>query len=163
MTAAIKTVHGLAWPADLIEELRITPMRLMAVTRRASNFELDRPSEFSPTARTILAFLRDAEFMVMRLRVERILVEDCPTLAPFDEQAWAKTRWKGRDGLSQLLEDFRTQREASIAILERLTESDWMRETTQVEIGVFDLLWWVEHWASRDREHIVQLHRILPG
>lgn len=162
VTTAIKTVCGVAWPADLIEELRLMPMSLSSVTRGASNDQLDRPSEYSPCAREILAHLRDSEFMVMRLRVERILAEDVPVLAPFDEEAWAATRWRGRDSLSNLLEDFQVQRRASIDILERLTEAQWMRETKQIEIGVFDLLWWVEHWASRDREHLAQLHRLLP-
>ena len=36
-----------------------------------------------------------------------------------------------------------------------------MREAVQTDIGSFDLLWWVEHWAAHDRDHTVQLQRTL--
>lgn len=100
--------------------------------------------------------------MVLRLGMERALVEDSPTVAPFDERRWADTRRKDRDSLSKLLEGFQTQRQASLCIMENLAPSDWLREMTHLEIGVVDLLWWIEHWAALDREHIVQLHRLIP-
>ncbi len=101
--------------------------------------------------------------MVMRFRLERILMEDRPILQPFDEAAWAADRWTDRDALTDLLKDFRVQRQASVAILDRLTEVQWMRETTEAEFGTFDLLWWVEQWAAHDRVYVDQLQRLLPG
>ena len=149
-------------PDELIEDLGRTFARVSSVTRGASNYELDVTSEYSPTAREVLAYLRDGEFMVLRLGMERVLVEDSPTLAPFDERLWSKNRRKNRDTLSDLLEDFQMQRLASLSIMQNLAPSDWLREMTQLEIGVVDLLWWVEHWAALDREYIVQLHRLIP-
>lgn len=146
----------------LVTRLAESPGRLAAVAAGASDDDLDRvggPGEWS--ARTILAHLRDDEFMVMRLRIERIAVEDTPALAPFDEQAWAARRWRGADSLEALLDGFRVQRAATVAILERLTDEEWRRLGHQPEIGTFDLWWWVEHTLEHDEAHIAQAARAL--
>src|SRR5215831_9709174 len=63
------------------------------------------PDEWS--VREILAHLVDDEIYVMRLRVERIVKESQPHLAPHDEKQWYATRNTTRDAVDQLLADFR--------------------------------------------------------
>ncbi|MBM4410818.1 MAG: hypothetical protein FJ037_05790 [Chloroflexi bacterium] len=131
--------RGVAGHAELICTLAATPGILETMLLSASETALDhaRPGEWP--ARTVAAHLRDDEFMVMRLRLERMLVEDAPTLVPFDEGAWAVSRWRGRDGVGDLLADLRMQRAASLHILTRLTEEQWRRLGKQPEIGTFDI------------------------
>lgn len=150
-------------PATLIEALTATPGRLEAIARGAADDALDRAAPGQWSARTILAHLRDDEFMVARLRLERMLVEDNPTLTPFDERAWAASRWTGRDALPDLLSDFRAQRDASLLILRRLQRDDWRRTGIQPEYGRFDIHRWVEHWLEHDENHLAQLQTTLAG
>ncbi len=117
------------------------------------------PDEWS--IREILAHLVDDEIYVMRLRVERIVKEDQPHLAPHDEKRWYATRNTTRDALDQLLADFRLQREASLAMLHMLREQDWARTGTQPEYGTFTAEGWLDHWAEHDTVHLEQIRRAL--
>ena len=146
---------------SLLEGLAATPDILEALTLDADEAMLDAAPEGEWSARTVLAHLRDDEFLVMRLRLERMLAEDHPTLTPFDEKAWAASRWQGRDEVEGLLADFRLQRQASLMILRRLGSDDWQRTGLQPEYGVFDVRWWVEHWLEHDELHIAQIAEVL--
>ncbi len=146
---------------SLLEGLAATPDRLQAAVRDADDGALDAAPAGDWSARTVLAHFRDDEFMVMRLRLERMTVEDHPTLAPFDEKAWAASRWQGRDTVDELLADFRLQREVTMMILRRLEDDDWRRTGLQPEYGAFDVHWWVEHWLEHDETHIAQIGSAL--
>ncbi len=155
------TLRGSRDVASLVQGLAVTPDRLEAVTRSAGDDALDAAPAGEWSARIVLAHLRDDEFMVTRPRLERMTVEEHPTLAPFDEEAWAASRWRGRDTLRELLADFRLQREASLMILHRLEGDDWLRTGLQPEYGAFDVHWWVERWLEHDETHIAQLSAVL--
>ena len=155
------TSRGSRDTRSLLEGLAATPDRLEAATRNADDGALDAAPDGEWSARTVLAHLRDDEFMVMRLRLARMIVDEHPTIAPFDEGAWANSRWRGRDGLQELLSDFRLQREASMMVLRRLEASDWLRTGLQPEYGAFDVHWWVEHWLEHDETHVAQISAAL--
>ena len=157
------TSRGTQEIPSLLEGLAATPDRLEALVRNAGDDALDIAQEGEWSARTVMAHLRDDEFMVGRLRLERITVEDHPTLAPFDEKAWAASRWRGGDTVDELLADFRLQREASMMVLRRLEGDDWLRKGLQPEYGAFDVHWWVENWLEHDETHIAQITAALAG
>ena len=146
---------------SLLERLAATPDRVEVLVRDSDDMVLDADAEGEWSARTVLAHLRDDEFMVMRLRLERMLVEHEPELAPFDEKAWAASRNTGRDSCDELLSDFRTQREASVAIVKTLTTDDWRRIGLQPEYGSFDIHWWLEHCLDHDNNHLNQIESAL--
>src|SRR5689334_18971188 len=104
--------------ADRTQNLAVLEQTLPALTALAATLDdaaLDyrmAPDEWS--IREILAHLVDDEIYVMRLRLERIVKEDQPHLAPHDEKRWYATRNTTRDALGELLDDFRVQRAASL-------------------------------------------------
>jgi hypothetical protein len=157
------TLSGTTDVARLIAGLSQTPDRLKSVVGEAPDERLDRAREGEWPARTVLAHLRDDEFMVNRMRLERMLVEDRPELAPFDEKAWAASRYKRRDGREDILADFRQQRESSLAILRTLAGEQWGRTGYQPEYGTFDIHWHVEHWLEHDNVHVEQVRKALEG
>ncbi len=146
---------------SLLEGLAATPDYLQAAVRDADDDALDAAPTGDWSARTVLAHLRDDEFMVMRLRLERMTVEDHPTLTPFDEKASAASRWQGRDTVDELLADFRLQRDVNIMSLRRLEDDDWRRTGLQPEYGALDVHWWVEHLLEHDETHIAQIGSAL--
>jgi hypothetical protein len=155
-------LRGSREPRTLVEALGTSPARLAALIGGVDDAMLDRePGAGEWTARTVAAHLRDDEFMVMRPRIERILVEDEPDLVPFDEQAWAANRRHGADERDALLEGFAVQRAATVPILAGLSEEQWRRLGRQPEIGVFDLRWWVEHVLEHDENHLQQIEAAL--
>ena len=148
--------------AESIETLRQTHPTLVRLTAGISADTLDfrsAPEEW--TIREILAHLVDDEMYVMRTRLERMLKEERPHLAPHDERKWYASRNTSRDELDQLLADFATQRTASLGILDMLRETDWAREGHQPEYGTFTAEEWVEHWAAHDTVHLRQIEEAL--
>ncbi len=148
-------------PTAMIVELTETPDHLESLTRGASDAALDHAAEGEWSTRTVLAHLRDDEFMVTRLRLVRLLTEEEPLLVPFDETAWEANRWRSREALDELLADFRTQREASLMVLERVSGAEWERPGTQPEIGELTVRSWVENWLAHDRAHLAQIESTL--
>lgn len=155
------TLRGSADIARLVDGLSSAPGRLAESVARIPEDSLDIAAEGEWSPRTVLAHLRDDEFMVMRPRLARMLVEDQPKLAPFDEKAWAKSRYRGQDSPEEILNGFRTQREASVAIIRTLTPVQLQRTGYQPEIGHFDIHWWIEHWLEHDDNHISQIRNTL--
>jgi DinB superfamily len=142
--------------------LETTTPELTELTATLDDAALDyrmAPDEWS--IREILAHLVDDEIYVMRLRVERMVKEDMPHLAPHDEKRWYATRNTTRDTLDQLLADFKLQREASLAMLHMLREEDWARSGIQPEYGTFTAEEWLDHWAEHDTVHLDQIRASL--
>jgi hypothetical protein len=147
---------------QLIGALRETRPTLARLTSAATDNALDfRVASEDWTIREILAHLVDDEMYVMRTRMERIIKEERPQLAPHDERKWYASRNTSRDALPELLADFATQRAASLGIVTMLRESDWAREGYQPEYGVFTAEKWLEHWVAHDTVHINQIERAL--
>lgn len=157
----MSTLHGIADIASLLADLAAMPDRLLDVVAGVDDDRLDVAAEGEWSARTVLAHLRDDEFMVERLRLERMLVEDEPDLAPFDEKAWADARFTSRDATDDLLADFRLHREASIAIFRTLRPEEWLRTGFQPEYGAFDIHWWLQNWLEHDETHLEQIRAAL--
>ncbi len=143
---------------QLIAHLEATPSVLAGLTRDLTARELDfRPGPREWSIREILAHLVDDEMYVMRTRLERMIKEEVPVLAPHDEQRWYATRNMSRDDLAQLLDDFALQRAASLGILRMLREAEWQREGIQPEYGRFTAEEWLGHWVAHDRVHARQI------
>jgi hypothetical protein len=120
---------------------------------------LERLIELSTewSSREILAHLVDDEIYVMRTRLERIIKEDHPSLAPHDEKQWYANRNTTRDAPVELLGDFAVQRAASLGIIKMLRESDWMRQGYQPEYGLFTAQEWLSQWVAHDTAHLRQV------
>jgi hypothetical protein len=146
---------------DLIKQLAATPSTLAHLVVEASDEQLDAAAPGEWSARTVLAHLRDDEFLVLRMRCERMLSEDGPVFPDFDEKAWAAGRNQTRDRKEELLGDFALQRQASLNMLANLRPGDEHRAGRHAEYGAFTVRSWVAHWVEHDREHVEQVERAL--
>jgi hypothetical protein len=150
-------------PRDqLIKTLEQTEPTLLQLTSALADDALDfraDPDDWS--IREILAHLVDDEMYVMRTRLERIVKEDEPHLAPHDEKRWYANRNTTRDALDELLADFSLQRAASLGMIRMLRDSDWARTGFQPEYGTFTGEDWLGHWATHDTTHIRQIQSTL--
>lgn len=148
-------------PGDLRDRLAATPTALAHLVADVSDTRLDASAAGEWPVRTVLAHLRDDEFLVMRMRLERMLSERHPVFPDFDEKAWADSRNRGRDRKQQLLGDFALQRQASLNIIESLAPADWVRTGRHEALGEFTVASWVEHWVQHDAAHIAQVEAAL--
>jgi hypothetical protein len=145
----------------LTNRLAASPKQVAHLVAEVDDARLDAapPGEWS--ARTILAHFRDCEALCEGLRVLRMLAEDEPELADFDEQEWAATRNRSRDRKEQLLGDFALQRQATLNVLSGLRAEDWQRRGTHATRGTFTVRTWAEAIADHDAAHLAQLEGVI--
>jgi hypothetical protein len=146
---------------DLIARLAATPSALAHLVAELGDAELDASpaGEWSP--RTLLAHLRDDEYLCQRLALERMLAEDVPTISVLEGADWEPSRNHARDRKEWLLADFALQRQASLAILRSLQPSDWARRGRVPEHLPFTVEALVQRWVEHDDQHVAQLEATL--
>ena len=113
--------------APRIDRLSETPKALAHLVAELSDEALDAAAAGEWSPRTILAHLRDDEYLCARPWIARALVEDNPRVQGIGGDAWEATRNRSRDRKEWLLADFALQRQASISILRMLRPDDWNR------------------------------------
>lgn len=144
--------------SQYIRHLQHTHSALVELTAGSSDPLLDfRPAPDAWSTREILAHLVDDEMYVMRTRLERMMKEERPELAPHDEARWYTGRNTSRDAIGELLFDFALQRAASLGIIMMLRDTDWQRTGYQPEYGVFTAEEWLTHWVEHDGVHLRQI------
>ena len=119
--------------------------------------ELDRSADSGWTPREIAHHLADSE-MMSAIRLRRIIAEDEPVLAGYDEALFAKTLTRGRP-IAASLEAMRWARETSLQIIESLSDEDWHRKATHEESGPYSVDTWLEIYAAHPHDHAAQIRR----
>ncbi|HEX3245640.1 MAG TPA: DinB family protein [Chloroflexota bacterium] len=144
--------------ASLIERYRSGYAQVAEALAGVSEVELDaRPVDGGWTAREVAHHLADSE-TTSYIRLRRLLAQDRPDIQGYDEAEFARRLWYDRRvGVS--LEVFRTVRESSAEILERLSEGDWSRGGVHSEIGQFTVETWLELYAAHAFDHAEQIRR----
>jgi hypothetical protein len=142
--------------------LAATPKTLAHLVAEVPDPVLDRGTPGGGwSARTLLAHLRDDEYLCMRVALERLLAEDSPNVQFIDGADWEPGRNRTRDRKELLLADFALQRQASLGILNGLRPEDWERAGTTGGSRSVTVSQLVESLAEHDREHIAELERVL--
>ena len=122
----------------------------------ASDEELDaRPAPGKWNAREIVHHLADSE-MTAAIRLRLLLAVDRPTIYGYDQDEFARRLHYDRPHAASL-EAFRYARESSAAILERLSEAEWLREGTHSESGRYGVERWLEIYAKHAHQHAQQI------
>lgn len=148
--------------AERIDRLAATPKTLAHLVADATDDVLDaQPAPGEWSIRTILAHLRDDEFLRMRLCLERALAEAEPEVSFHEGSAWHDRRNRSRDRKEQILGDFALQRQASVAILRSLREEDWERGLRDATRGRLTISQLVDTWLRHGDEHVAQIERLL--
>ena len=117
---------------ELIDRLAATPKTLAHLVVEADARLLDAAPVGGWSARTILAHMRDDEYLCMRCALERMLAEEGPQLRFIDGSDWEPGRNRTRDRKEQILGDFALQRQATIGILRAMRPGDWRRRKAGV-------------------------------
>jgi hypothetical protein len=126
----------------------------------ATDSDLDRrPADGGWTAREVAHHLADSE-TTSYIRLRRLLAEDGPTIQGYDEAEFARRLWYDRP-ISTSLGVFQAVRASSAEILDRLTESDWLRRGVHTESGDYGVEDWLEIYAAHAFDHADQIRRAI--
>lgn len=106
-----------------------------------------RPGEWS--ALETLTHLRDVVVHVYGLRIRRLLYEDAPVFADFDEETYRRASLARGEGIGHLLDTIVAEHEQLARLLQTLPDVDWARQGRHRSFGNLS----IEFLASRVGEH----------
>ena len=123
--------------------------------------ELDRRPPDGWTARQIAHHLADSETTAY-VRLRRLIAEDNPTIAGYDEAEFARRLHYDRP-IEPSLAVLKSVREASLQLLESLTPDEWQRAGTHSESGAYTVDDWLRIYAGHSHDHADQIRRARRG
>ncbi len=110
----------------------------------------------------ILAHLADAE-LAISWRLRQILTNNAIPIQAYDQDLWARTFNYARRDPRQSLANFRTLREANLALLKSVPRKLWDNYGVHAERGNESVSHVVKMVAGHDLNHLQQVERILKG
>jgi hypothetical protein len=142
---------------QLIDKYREGPAVLEAAIREVPEADLDHAFE-GWTPRQVAHHVADSE-MTSAIRIRRLLAEERPQLAGYDEELFARRLHYSERPLEGSLEAVRGARSSTLALLEVLNEEEWAREGTHSESGRYSVTDWLRIYAAHCHDHADQVRR----
>ena len=96
--------------------------------------------------------------MTSAIRLRRLLVEDRPTIAGYDQDEFARRLYYDRP-IGASLGAFKAARDSTAQILRRLTDEEWGRAGTHTESGRYGVVDWLRIYAVHAHDHAQQIRR----
>jgi hypothetical protein len=141
----------------LIDRYRAGSEEVTRAVDGLTDDQLDRqPPDGGWTARQIIHHLADSE-MTSAIRLRRLLAEDRPVIAGYDEAEFARRLHYDDRPIGASLDALSAARTTSAEILDRLTDDEWAREGTHSESGAYSVTKWLEIYAEHAHDHADQL------
>jgi hypothetical protein len=124
----------------------------------ATDVELDaHPAPGKWSAREIVHHLADSE-MTSAIRLRLLLATERPTISGYDENEFARRLHYERP-IKASLAALEAARRSTAEILDRMGESDWVREGTHTDSGRYTMNTWLEIYAVHAHNHAAQIRR----
>jgi hypothetical protein len=152
--------------ADGKDPLRLqqaAPAKLAALLKGKNSKQLTRrPAPDKWSVAEILAHLADAE-LAISWRLRQVLTNNAIPIQPYDQDLWARTFNYARRDPRQSLANFRTLREANLALLKSVPRKLWDNYGVHAERGNESVNHVVKMVAGHDLNHLQQVQKILQG
>jgi len=119
--------------------------------------ELDwKPAPSEWTAREVVHHLADSE-MIAAVRLRRILMEGDAQLWPYDPDALAVRLTYAERSLETAMALFRSVRDCTAELLDRMTEADWAKAGMPTPSGEYSTARWLRGYGVHAHEHADQI------
>jgi uncharacterized damage-inducible protein DinB len=144
----------------LLNRMWSQPKELRQALESFKDDELLQPLEENGwSAHQVVAHLCHVEWGAFLPRFDRILKDDTPFLANFDETTWMETYYDPEVTLEELLQDFDSVRQSACELLEEATPEQLSRTGRHPYQGVRTLQWWIEYAVAHADDHLEQLSK----
>jgi hypothetical protein len=146
---------------EIIKTLRATPVVLRALVEGVEDDRLRRrpaPGEWAIIE--VVGHLADTEERALA-RVRRMLAEQDPELAPFDQEALAEERHYLGLELANELARLERLRAEHLALLVGLDGASWERTGRHGEHGDMSVALYESHVAAEEVDHLAQIATLL--
>ena len=146
------------------EPLRLqqaAPKKLAALIKGKNSKQLmRRPAPDKWSVAEIVAHLADAE-LAISWRLRQILTNNAISIQAYDQDAWAKTFNYAKRDPRESLANYRTLREANLALLKSVPRKLWDNYGIHQERGNESVSHVVRMVAGHDLNHLQQIEKIL--
>lgn len=144
----------------LLDRYRSGAQALRDALEGVTDDELDRPApDGGWTARQVAHHVAESEANAF-VRLRRLVAEDAPTIAGYDEELYARRNHYDRP-IGSALAVVEAVRASSLELLESLTDDEWQRAGTHSESGGYSVDDWLRIYAEHPLDHAVQVRRAL--
>ena len=146
--------------AEVLERYRRGPELIAAAMTGAAGAELDYvPAPGKWSVRQILCHMADAD-IVAAARFRRIIAEEKPTLAAYDQDAWAQNLDYTHRKTVPAMETFRQIRAWTYELLSSLPENAFERKAMHAEKGEMTLADLLGVYARHAEKHAEQMRNV---
>ena len=146
---------------DPLRSQQAAPIKLAALLKGKTGKQLtSRPAPDKWSVAEIVAHLADAE-LAISWRLRQVLANNAIPIQAYDQDLWAKTFNYARRDPRQSLANFRTLREANIALLKSVPRKLWDNYGVHAERGNESVNHVVKMVAGHDLNHLRQVEAIL--
>jgi hypothetical protein len=147
----------------LIDRYRTGTADVKDALAEITDEELDRrPEQVGEwTPREIAHHLADSEAMAY-IRLRRLIAEESPLIAGYDEPEWARRLHYDRP-IAPSVAVLAAVRAASLQLLETLTDGEWSRVGTHSDSGSYGVGDWLRIYSDHSHDHADQIRAVLAG
>lgn len=146
---------------DVFAILSSTPEKLRREVGAFPTREMKtRPAAHKWSVQEILAHLDDVEENAMRARVEAMVDQDMPYLAPFDQEARVRERHYDQIDPQRSLASFARKRQANLKWLRKLRPAHLKRKGIHGTVGKVSVEDFMNEWAFHDLGHLKQIMEV---
>lgn len=142
--------------AALVTTYREGYAAVVAALDAAGPDRLDVAADGGWTARQVVHHLADSE-MTSAIRLRRLLAEDTPVIAGYDEEAFARVLRYDSRPVEASLRALEAARATTAELLDALTEDEWARAGTHSETGPYGVEDWLRVYAAHGHDHAAQI------
>src|SRR5437867_4737703 len=115
------------------------------------------PREGEWPAKEALTHLRDVVVHVYGLRIRRLLYENDPVFADFDEEGYRRASLGRGEAIGDLLGTIVAEHEQLARLLATLPDADWSREGRHPTLGAMSIEFLARRVAEHAEEHAAQI------
>jgi uncharacterized damage-inducible protein DinB len=142
---------------ECIRAIGQLPTRLCAAVAGLNDSQIDTPyRDGGWTARQVVHHLADSHANSV-IRFKLALTEDCPTIKPYDENAWAQLPDSKSLPIDSSLSFISAMHERWVALLQSMSEADFQRDYVHPERGRQNLLTALGIYAWHGRHHTAHI------
>jgi hypothetical protein len=142
----------------LIERIRSSAQVVRRAVQGAPRGRFDvapRPGEWS--ALETLTHLRNVVVHVYGLRIRRLIYEQAPLFADFDEESFRPASLARGESVEYLLETVVGEHEQLARVLEAVPDAEWAREGRHPQFGVMSIEFLARRVGEHAEEHAAQI------
>ncbi len=146
--------------AALLDRYDDGPRAVREALAGATDEALDCRADDGWSAREVVHHLADSE-MTSAIRLRRLLCEDGPVIAAYDEEEFARRLHYDVRPVEPSLTALEAARRTSSDILRLTDETAWARAGTHSESGPYSVDDWLAAYAAHAHDHAAQIRRAL--